>query len=201
MSDRRERIAVQDTPTPTHRQLCESQSLSLSQLSKIVSLSLISYFICLKASNQSDLMQHNVPAAIFHLAQYSVWQSSALSARHSVRRAACFLSLPFLPHTAPHWTIICARRRRTWQYALRTATQYAFGASSAFRWNVSVEKNVRPSFSLAAPSITLVRRQLHSRRRRRRLVRSRRQQMAALNFYYFFLWNDLSKLIEKSLQI
>jgi hypothetical protein len=32
-------------------------------------------------------------------------------------------------------------------------------------------------------------------------VRSRRQQMAALNFYYFFLWNDLSKLIEKSLQI
>jgi hypothetical protein len=33
MSDRRERIAVQDTPTPTHRQLCESQSLSTSQLS------------------------------------------------------------------------------------------------------------------------------------------------------------------------
>jgi hypothetical protein len=30
-----------------------------------VSLSLISYFICLEASNQSDLMQHNVPAAIF----------------------------------------------------------------------------------------------------------------------------------------
>ena len=37
-----------------------------------MSLSLISYFVCLKASNQSDLMQHNVPAAIFHMTQYSV---------------------------------------------------------------------------------------------------------------------------------
>ena len=35
----------------------------------------MSYFICLKASNQSDLMQHNVPAAIFHLVQYSVCSS------------------------------------------------------------------------------------------------------------------------------
>ncbi len=82
MSDQSKRIAVQDTPTPTHRQLCESQSLSQSQLSSIVSLSLISYFICSKASNQSDLMQHNVPAAIFHLAQYSV-----CSSRQRCRRA------------------------------------------------------------------------------------------------------------------
>jgi hypothetical protein len=44
-------------------------------------------------------------------------------------------------------------------------------------------------------------RQFHSHRRRRCLLHSRRQQMAALNFVNFFLWNDLSKLKEKSLQV
>ncbi len=52
-----------------------------------MSLSLISYFICSKASNQSDLMQHNVPTAFFHLAQYSVC-SSRQRCRRSIRRAA-----------------------------------------------------------------------------------------------------------------
>ncbi len=84
-----------------------------------MSLSLISYFICLKASNQSDLMQHNVPAAIFHLAQYSVCGSRRRCRRgmgRVARHGACgaawgvwcgivcgvFLCLPFLPCTAPH---------------------------------------------------------------------------------------------------
>ena len=52
-----------------------------------MSLSLISYFICSKASNQSDLMQHNIPAALFHLAQYTVC-SSRQRCRRNVRRAA-----------------------------------------------------------------------------------------------------------------
>jgi hypothetical protein len=51
----------------------------------------------------------------------------AVSAAFGVRRgAACFFT---------H-----ARCRQTQQYALRTATPCVFGASSAFRWNVSVEK-------------------------------------------------------------
>ena len=83
-----------------------------------MSLSLISYFICSKASNQSDLMQHNVHAAIFHLAQYSVCsirqrrrRGFRCAARHS---AACFFTQARCrQHTKiciTHGNTVCVRR-------------------------------------------------------------------------------------------
>ena len=147
-----------------------------------MSLSLISYFICLKASNQSDLMQHNVQAAIFHLAQYSVCSSRRRCRRACVRacvRAACFLRLPFCPCTRtslPYTTIfvthgntVCVRR------VFRVSVKCFSGEK--VRCAVSVR---------AEPSNVRTARQFHSRRRQRCLLRSRRQQMAALNFVNFF---------------
>ena len=143
-----------------------------------MSLSLISYFICLKASNQSDLMQHNVQAAIFHLAQYSVCSSRRRCWRACVR-AACFLRLPFRPRTRtslPYTTIfvthgntVCVRR------VFRVSVKCFSGEK--VRCAVSVR---------AEPSNVRAARQFHSRRRHRRLLRSQRQQMAALNFVNFF---------------
>jgi len=134
-------------------------------------------------------MQHNVQAAIFHLAQYSVCSSR----RRACVRAACFLRLPFRPRTA--------RCRRTQQYALRTATRYAFGASSTFRWYVSVEKKfgllfrcanlqlqcAATSISLALTSISLA---LTSFSLAQTSFVLTPQQMAALNFlhFYFVKW-------------
>ncbi len=144
-----------------------------------MSLSLISYFICLKASNQSDLMQHNVQAAIFHLAQYSVCSSRRRCRRAACVRAACFLRLPFRPRTRtslPYTTIfvthgntVCVRR------VFRVSVKCFSGEK--VRCAVSVR---------AEPSNVRAARQFHSRRRQRRLLRSRRQQMAALNFVNFF---------------
>ncbi len=150
-----------------------------------MSLSLISYFICSKASNQSDLMQHNVPATFFHLAQYFV-RSSRRRCRRACMRAACFLRLPFCPHTA--------RCCRTQQYALHMATRYAFGASSTFRWYVSVEKKfsllfrcANLQFQCAATSISLA---LTSFSLAQTFFVLTPQQMAALNFlhFYFVKW-------------
>ncbi len=132
-------------------------------------------------------MQHNVSAAIFNLAQYSVC-GSHLRGRRSMRRVACFLRLPFLPCTKPHRTIICACCCRTQQYALRTATRCAFGASSAFRWNVSVEKKFGVLFWCTQRYQRCTQRcQLHLRRHCHCLLRLWRQQMAALNFVHFFM--------------
>ena len=141
-------------------------------------------------------MQHNVPAAFFHLAQYSVCSSRRRCRRACVRacvRAACFLRLPFCPRTA--------RCRRTQQYALRTSTRYAFGASSTFRWYVSVEKKfgllfrcanlqlqcAATSISLALTSISLA---LTSISLAQTSFVLTPQQMAALNFlhFYFVKW-------------
>ena len=108
-------------------------------------------------------------------------------------RAACFLRLPFCPRTA--------RCRRTQQYALRTATRYAFGASSTFRWYISVEKKfgllfrcanlqlqcAATSISLALTSISLA---LTSISLAQTSFVLTPQQMAALNFlhFYFVKW-------------
>jgi hypothetical protein len=69
----------------------------------------MSYFICLKASNQSDLMQHNVPAAIFHLAQYSVC-SSRQRCRRGVR---CAVRRVFLRVRVVAITTICITHGNT----------------------------------------------------------------------------------------
>ncbi len=125
-----------------------------------MSLNLISYFICLKASNQSDLMQHNVPAAIFsHGTIFCVRHSVGAIGTVSVVGAACFPRLRFFPHTALHWT----RRCQTQQYALRTATLCVSGTSSAFRCNVSVEKNSVCCFSVLICICGACRRQFHLR--------------------------------------
>ena len=71
-----------------------------------MSLSLISYFICSKASNQSDLMQHNVPAAFFHLAQYSVCSSRRRCRRACVRACVRACGVFFTPAVSPsHCTL------------------------------------------------------------------------------------------------
>ena len=73
-----------------------------------MSLSLISYFICLKASNQSDLMQYNVPAAIFS-------HGTIFCARRLVG-AVCVACFPCLRHTervaAEHNNMHYARQHR-----------------------------------------------------------------------------------------
>ncbi len=93
-----------------------------------MSLSLISFFICLKASNQSDLMQNNVPAAIFHLAQYSVCSSSQrcwCGVRYAVR--CVFLCVRVISkHNNMHY----ARQRR-----VRSARLPRFG--EMFQWRKS----------------------------------------------------------------
>jgi hypothetical protein len=67
--------------------------------------------MCSKASNPSDLMQHNVPAAIFYMAQYSVcgcW--SALLVRRVFRPCGFSLTLPHAEHiVAKHNTMHYAR--------------------------------------------------------------------------------------------
>ncbi len=146
-----------------------------------MSLSLISYFICLKASNQSDLMQHNVPAAIFHLAQYSVRQLSALSARRSVRRAVCgarrvFYACRFslvLRHTeqssvrvvAVHDNMHYARQHSMRSARLphfgdmfqwRKSSVCCFGAHGAVNYtrapSITLAPRLPPSFALATPT-------------------------------------------------
>ncbi len=157
-----------------------------------MNLSLISYSICLKASNQSDLMQQNVPAAIFsHGTIFCVRRSVG------VVGAVCFPRLQLLPHTAPHWT----RCRWTEQHALRTATPCAFGASSTFWWNVSVEKKfvlmlrcanlhlrcTATSISLAPPSIFCAPRSFLLEPHAPPSIVLVPQQMAAVNFGSFLL--------------
>jgi len=134
-------------------------------------------------------MQHNVPAAFFHLAQYSVCSSRRRCRRACVRacvRAACFYACRF--------ALALARRCRTQQYSLRTATRCAFGTSSAFRWNVSVEKKFGLLFrcanlqlQCAATSISLA---LTSISLAQTSFVLTPQQMAALNFlhFYFVKW-------------
>ena len=143
-----------------------------------MSLSLIiSYFICLKASNQSDLMQYNVPAAIFHMAQYSV---RGVWLARSVRRVfrACRFSLT-LCHTeravAKHNNMGYARQHR-----VRSARLPRFG--EMFQWRKSLVccfgaliciLRAPPSFLLspnAPPFFVLV-----------------PQQMAAVNFGNFLV--------------
>jgi hypothetical protein len=125
-------------------------------------------------------MQHNVPAAIFSLGTiFCVRQSSALSARHAARLAACFSRLPFLPCTRtslPYTTIFVT-------HGNTVCVRHVFRVSVK---RFSGEK-VRCAVSVRAePSNVRAARQFHSRRRRRCLLRSRSQQMAALNFVNFF---------------
>jgi hypothetical protein len=132
-------------------------------------------------------MQHNVPSAIFsHGTIFCVGHSLG---GVSAVGAAYFPHLWFLSHTAPHWT----RRSRTQKHVLCTDTPCAFGASSAFWWNVSVEKKFglllrcanlhlrcsAPSISHAPPSILRVPYAPTSFV----LVP---QQMAAVNFGHFY---------------
>ncbi len=134
--------------------------------------------MCSKASNQSDRMQHNVPAAIFS-------HGTIFCVRRGQR------SMFLAPAVSPsHWT----RRRLAQQHLLRSATQYAFGASSVFRWNFSVDKNfgvllqctnlqlrcTQSSFSLAPPAFSLA----------PLSFALAMQQMAAVNFvhFYFVKW-------------
>ncbi len=95
-----------------------------------MSLSLISYFICLKASNQSDLMQHNVPAAIFS-------HGTIFCVRRSVGAVgavctACFLHLRHTERVvAKHNTMRYARQHR-----VSSACLPRFG--EMFQWRKSL---------------------------------------------------------------
>ncbi len=76
-------------------------------------------------------MQHNVPAAIFHLAQYSVCSSRQLGWRgqRGVRRAACRFSLA-LRHTEPssvRGVAVHNNMRYAWQHGVRLAHLPRFG--------------------------------------------------------------------------
>ncbi len=105
-----------------------------------MSLSLISYFICLKASNQSDLIQHNVPAAIFHLAQYSVCDSRQ-RCRRGVRLVACFYACRFLlvvRHTEPSSVSVVVVHNNMHfarQHGVHSARLLRFG--EMFQWRKS----------------------------------------------------------------
>ncbi len=90
------------------------------------------------------------------------------------RRAAYFYACRF--------SLALARRCRTQQYSLRTATRCRVSVKCFSGEKVRCAVLVR-----AEPSNVRAARQFHSRRRQRRLLRSRRQQMAALNFVHFFL--------------
>jgi hypothetical protein len=94
-------------------------------------LTWISYFICLKASNQSDLMQHNVPAAIFsHGTIFCVWRG-----QYSVRCVfhACGFSLT-LHLTEPSSVRIVAKHNNMCyarQHSVRLAREM-------FQWRKSL---------------------------------------------------------------
>ena len=127
-----------------------------------MSLSLISYFICSKASNQSDLMQHNVPAAIFHLAQYSVC-SSRQRCRRGVRCAArsVFLLVRVIPkHNNMHF----AR-----QHSVRSERLPRFG--EMFQWR----KILVCCFGALICICGARRRQFHTRHRQFYACRMRRR--------------------------
>ena len=104
-----------------------------------MSLSLISYFICLKASNQSDLMQHNVQAAIFHLAQYSVCSSRRRCRRACVRACGvCACGVFFTPAISPshsHVVAVHNNIRYARQHGVRSARLPRFG--EMFQWRKS----------------------------------------------------------------
>ena len=124
-----------------------------------MSLSLISYFICLKASNQSDLMQHNVQAAIFHLAQYSVCSSRRRCRRACVRACGVFFTPAVLPSHS-HVVAVHNNIRYARQHGVRSARLPRFG--EMFQWRKSsvccfgargaVKRACGTSISLAPPS-------------------------------------------------
>ncbi len=138
----------------------------------------------MKASNQSDLMQHNVPTAFFNLEQYSMCSSRL----RGMRRGVFFTPAVSPSHCAslPHTTII----HYAWQYGVRSVCLTCFG--DMFQWRKSLVCcfgalicNWRAatsialaltSFSLAPMSFVLA-----------------PQQMAALNFVHF----NLAKLFCK----
>ncbi len=147
-----------------------------------MSLSLISYFICSKASNQSDLMQHNVHAAIFHLAQYSVCsirqrrrRGFRCAARHS---AACFFTQARCrQHTKiciTHGNTVCVRRvfRVSGEmFQWRKSSDCCFGALICICSARRRQFNARRRQFLARRRQFYARLRLfHSRRTRRRLL-------------------------------
>ncbi len=132
-------------------------------------------------------MQHNVQAAIFLLAQYSVCSSRRRGRRHRrcVRRGV-FLCLPFLPRTStslPYTTIFVTHGNTV---CVRRVFRVSVKCFSGEKVWCAVSVRAEPSNVRAEPSNVRAARQFHSRRRQRRLLRSRRQQMAALNFVNFF---------------
>ncbi len=125
-----------------------------------MSLSLISYFICLKASNQSDLMS-NVQAAIFHLAQYSVCSSRRRCRRACVRVCGVF----FTPAVSPsHVVAVHNNIRYARQHGVHSARLPRFG--EMFQWIKSsvccfgargaVKRARGTSISLAPPSTSFL---------------------------------------------
>ncbi len=139
MSDQREQITVQDTPTPTHKQLSESKSRSLASWVKSW-VWVENHILCVQRHQIQAINPRSYAAQCFnchflHGKVFCVWRCRSVP---MVGEVCSFPCLPSLPHTALS-SMHAIPEDNNMYYALQHCNiQCALPMSSAVWRNVSV---------------------------------------------------------------